>query len=101
MPAFAAIYDYDPAGDQQRGELLGEHRAWLAELDNAGTLLEAGVLPDRPGSIIAVVAADLEGAVNVFDADPYWRTELVANRAISEWNVRWGVVAAALGDDDA
>jgi uncharacterized protein YciI len=95
MPVFAAIYDYDASDDARRAELLGEHRAWLTGIDRDGALLEAGVLPARPGSIIVVTAADDADAAALFDADPFHIAGLVEHRAISEWNVRWGVVSAA------
>jgi uncharacterized protein len=100
MPVFAALYDYDPARDADRKALLDEHRAWLAALRQDGRLVEAGVLVEEPGAVLALTAADLDDATAAFDADPFHRADLVARRRIAEWRATWGVVAAAAAASD-
>jgi uncharacterized protein YciI len=101
VSVYAAIYEYDDEGAGGRERLLADHRGWLSELKAAGRLLEAGVLSERPGSIIVVLADSPEEAVRTFDGDPFHRAGLIAGRSVSAWQVRWGVVADAAAAAEA
>jgi uncharacterized protein YciI len=96
MPVYAAIYDYTDETAAARAELLDSHRAWLTTMKEQGRLLEAGILIERPGSILAITAETLEHATLAFDEDPFQKAGLVSKRAIAEWRVGWGVVAEAV-----
>jgi uncharacterized protein YciI len=50
--------------------VLGLHAAHLSELDRSGRLILAGVVPERPGGLIALRVASLADAKAVADEDP-------------------------------
>ncbi|GAB3347754.1 YciI family protein [Amycolatopsis echigonensis] len=93
MAKFVIRYTYDAALADRRAARLPEHRDWLAGLDSRGELLTAGAFADGTGAVLAIAAPDAPAAKSTMDADPFWTGGLVADRAINEWNVRWGPLA--------
>ena len=51
-------------------EVVGRHAAHLAELDNAGKLVLAGPIPERPGGLIVLRVASLDEAKAIAEEDP-------------------------------
>jgi uncharacterized protein YciI len=94
MAVFAAIYTYEESKNEQRLALLDEHRAWLAELKNDCHVLEAGPTAGQPGALLALEFGSLQEATAAFDQDPFYTRGLIDNRIITEWHVKWGVIAA-------
>ncbi|QTE31124.1 YciI family protein [Pengzhenrongella sicca] len=93
MTVYAVRYTYD-ARSNRRDEVRPEHRAFLAELHAAGTLLASGPLGDAddgtPGALLIVAAASAEAVAAVLDADPFAREGLVAAREVRAWTQVYG-----------
>jgi uncharacterized protein len=54
-------------------EVVGRHEAHLAELDDAGKLVLAGPIPERPGGLIVLRVASLAEAKAIAEEDPMVR----------------------------
>jgi uncharacterized protein YciI len=88
MPIFAVQYSYDPSRTEDRDAHRPEHRAYLQQLADAGTVLVRGPYTDddAPGALL-VLRADTAAAVGAaLDADPFNREALIIDRVIREWD---------------
>jgi uncharacterized protein YciI len=93
MARLLVRYTYTAALADDRAARLAEHREWLAGLESEGRLLAAGAFTDGTGAVIVIEAPDTPRAVAAMDGDPFRVAELVADRSVEEWNVRWGPLA--------
>jgi len=87
MTTFAVQYTYD-GRTARRDEVRPAHRAFLAGLAEAGSLLASGPLADdghAPGALLIVAADSDEQAASMLDDDPFVRDGLIAARVIREW----------------
>jgi len=87
MTTFAVQYTYDDRA-ARLDEVRPEHRAFLAGLYAAGSLLASGPLADdggAPGALLIVAAASDLQAAELLDADPFARDGLIAARVIRAW----------------
>ena len=65
-----------------------EHRAFLSEQREAGTVLLSGPKTTEPASALIIVRANTtEEAGRILDADPFNDHGIITPRAIAEWNV--------------
>ncbi|MFS0703009.1 YciI family protein [Cellulomonas sp. 179-A 9B4 NHS] len=95
MTTFAVRYTYDDRTDV-RDVVRPEHRAWLAGLADAGTLLGSGPFADdgTPGALLVLRAGD-EGALRgLLAQDPFAREGLVAATEVRAWQLVLGPWAA-------
>ncbi len=91
MTLFAVRYTYDDRADV-RDTVRPEHRAWLAGLADAGTLLGSGPFADdaAPGALL-VLRADAEAELRTLLAqDPFAREGLVAATEVRTWQLVLG-----------
>lgn len=95
MAVYAAIYTYDESKHERRVELLDEHRAWLARLREDDRVHEAGPTAGEPGALLVFEFESLSEATAALDEDPFFAAGLIEGRTLTEWHVRWGVVAAS------
>lgn len=93
MTVFAVQYTYDDRS-ARRDEVRPSHRAFLAELNAAGSLLASGPLADdaagTPGALLIVSADSPESAAALLDADPFAANGLIADRVIRAWTQIYG-----------
>jgi uncharacterized protein YciI len=69
------------------------HAAFRDALFRAGYLLFGGPLPDVPGKVVLVIAADdLEAARAIIEQDPWVRDDLLRVVSIHAWD--WQLAAA-------
>ncbi|GIG29444.1 YciI family protein [Cellulomonas marina] len=87
MPLFAVQYVYD-ARDDRRSEVRAEHRAWLGDLADAGTVLGSGpYVGGVPGALLVFRSDDEAALRNLLLEDPFAREGLVAATEVREWDV--------------
>jgi len=92
MTVFAVQYTYDERAGR-RDEVRPVHRAFLADLHRAGSLLASGPLADddgAPGALLVVTAASATLAAALLDDDPFAREGLIASRVIRGWTQVYG-----------
>lgn len=92
MTTFAVQYTYDDR-DARRDEVRPAHRAFLAGLFDAGSLLASGPLADDggvSGALLIIVADSDERAADLLDDDPFVRDGLIAARVIRAWTPVYG-----------
>ena len=91
MPIYAVTYAYDDRTDLM-DQVRPQHRAFLAGLYAAGTLLASGPVSSGTsrGALILVRAESAEGALGLLDADPLAEAGLLADRAAVEWTCVYG-----------
>ena len=65
---------YGPDVAVRRPPVRAEHLTRIAELRDAGTIIEAGAFDDMSGSLMLVRAASEEAALAVARADVYFRS---------------------------
>lgn len=65
---------YGPDAAERRRAVRAEHLSRLAELRQAGTMIEAGGFADMSGSLLLLHAASEEDALNIARADVYFRS---------------------------
>jgi len=85
MPLFAVEYTYAAGSDAGRDEVRPQHRAWLGELHEAGTVRTSGPYPDGSGALFII---DTESAVAVHDLlkqDPFGKAGFVSDIRVNEW----------------
>lgn len=93
MSTFAVIYRYvdDSAA---LDEVRPAHRAFLAGLGEAGSLVVSGpYVGGAAGALLIFAAADEEAARALTDADPFVVGGLVAEITVREWNPVLGPLA--------
>jgi uncharacterized protein YciI len=95
VAVFAAIYTYKDSTNEQRTALLSEHREWLAELKAESRVLEAGPTIGEPGALLVFEFVSSPEATTRLNEDPFFIHGLLESRLITEWQVKWGVIAAA------
>ena len=97
MSVFAVLYTYDDR-TQERDRVRPDHRAFLAGLHAAGTLLASGPFTgptagregEPDGALLLVRADDADAAAALLDQDPFAEQGLVAQRAVRPWDVVFG-----------
>jgi uncharacterized protein YciI len=65
---------YAPDAAERRPAVRAEHLARIAELREAGTMIEAGGFADMSGSLLLLRAASEEEALDIARADVYFRS---------------------------
>jgi hypothetical protein len=64
---------YSPDVEERRPPVRPEHLGRIAELRDAGVIIDAGAFADMSGSLIVLRAASEEEALAVIQADVYFR----------------------------
>lgn len=87
MALFAVTYRY-----VQDAALLDrvrpEHRAFLADLHESGTLIASGpFVGGEPGALLLLQGEHVGSIETVLEADPFRREGAIDVREIREWNV--------------
>lgn len=95
MTLFAVRYTYDDRADV-RDTVRPEHRAWLAGLAEAGSLLGSGPFADddAPGALLVFRADDEAALRDLLTHDPFARERLVAQTEVRTWQLVLGPWAA-------
>jgi uncharacterized protein len=87
MPTYAVTYTYDERADV-RDVFRAEHRAYMALLEEQGTLLFSGPYADgTPGALLGLRADDEDALADALAADPFAREGLIAETGIRPWTV--------------
>ena len=91
MPVFAVNYVYGPDTDT-RMESRPAHRAWQAELYEAGTVLASGPLDNDPvpGGLLLLQADDRAEIERLLATDPYASIGVIDETIIREWTPVFG-----------
>lgn len=85
MSVFAVNYEYDATKRDLMAEIRPLHRAFLASLKEAGSLLASGPLGSN-GALIVVVADDAASALALLGEDPFLANEIIETRVARIWN---------------
>lgn len=95
MPVFTVNYVYGPDTDT-RMERRPAHRAWQAELHEAGTILASGPLDNDPvpGGLLILKAADKAEIARHLAADPYASIGVIDETIVREWTPVFGPLSA-------
>jgi uncharacterized protein YciI len=97
MPYFATTYTYADDSTEQRDAIRPEHRAYLAELTDAGRLLLSGPYEGEPaGALLVLDAATEADARSLTDADPFVTAGVVVEVSVREWTTVSGRLASQL-----
>ncbi|MGV9409880.1 YciI family protein [Nocardia sp. NPDC003693] len=91
MPIFAVHYVYTEATAAARLENRPEHRAWLNNLVDQGTILTSGPYPDGTGALILFRAESLEFVTDLLPQDPFAKLGLIEDKRAVEWLPVMGV----------
>ena len=83
MPYFVLTIEYIESMDVVEKHTPA-HRAFCAELAEAGTLLMSGPFNPRTGGMLILQADSIEAAVRLLEADPFKQHE-IARYQIREW----------------
>lgn len=94
MPVFAVHYVYSDTTAPARDIHRAEHRAWLNDLVDEGTVLTSGPYPDGSGALILVRGENLEAVTGLFAQDPFAREDLLEDKRIVEWLPTMGAFAS-------
>ena len=91
MPVFAVNYVYGP-DTAARMDARPAHRAWQADLYEAGTILASGPLDNDPvpGGLLLMQAADKDEIARLLTADPYASVGVIDETLIREWTPVFG-----------
>lgn len=91
MPVFAVSYVYGPDTDA-RMESRPAHRAWQADLYEAGTILASGPLDNDPvpGGLLLMQAADRKEIDALLANDPYASISVIDETIVREWTPVFG-----------
>ncbi|WP_298459918.1 YciI family protein [uncultured Cellulomonas sp.] len=85
MTIYAVQYTYDDR-TERRDEVRSEHRGYLAQLVESGSLLSSGPWADgAPGALLLMSADSAADVERLLDADPFTREGLVAGREVRAW----------------
>ncbi len=98
MAYFAVNYRYDAATTHFQDRMRPDHRAYLASLAEAGSLLASGPLqtdPARPSALLILRADDEAGVRELLSGDPFQKAGYVEYTEITAWNPVVGVFAEA------
>ena len=91
MAIFATTYRYAADSTEARDATRPEHRAYLAELTDAGRLVVSGPYVGDPAEALIVFdAADEDEARRLTEADPFVQEGLVAEVIVREWTIASG-----------
>ncbi|MEU6828048.1 YciI family protein [Nocardia beijingensis] len=93
MPIFAVHYVYSEATVAGRDVHRPEHRAWLAGLLEAETLLSSGPYPDGSGALLLFRAQDAGQLKDLLAQDPFAREDLIDEVRAVEWAPVFGAFA--------
>ncbi|MEV0292789.1 YciI family protein [Nocardia sp. NPDC050710] len=85
MPIFAVHYTYSDATVAGRDTHRPDHRAWLLDLVDAGTLLSSGPYPDGSGALLLFRAEDETALKDLLTQDPFAREGLIDAVRTVEW----------------
>jgi uncharacterized protein YciI len=96
LTTFAVEYTYDITRTAEMDEIRPDHRAYLHDLLEEGTLLASGPWLDSatPGALLLVMADDADAARRILDQDPFQRAKFITHRTVRAWNPVIGPFAA-------
>lgn len=86
MPTFVREIAMEPR-DERRLAVRPEHRTYVEQLFNQGSIRMSGPLADDTGAVLVYAAADIDAARELVAADPYVREGVVREVSLREWNV--------------
>lgn len=86
MALFAVLYTYDDRYEL-RMQTRQEHRSYLRQLEDQGSLLAAGAYADddAPGALLIFHGDSAQDVNALIDQDPYHRVGVIADRVVREW----------------
>lgn len=95
MTIFAVEYVYDIARTADIDHLRPDHRAFLGDLQEQGSLVASGPWLDAatPGALILLRAEDHDAALAMLDRDPFHRARVIVRRTARAWSPVIGTLA--------
>lgn len=92
MPIYAVEYTYDITRTDDLNTLRPEHREFLGELHEQGTLLACGPWLDNaaPGALLLIEGETDDEVARVLDGDPFQRAKLITHRTFRAWQQVFG-----------
>lgn len=89
MSIFVVTYGYS-ADPIELNQIRPEHRAWLADQLDKGSLLASGPMIDRAAALLIWKAASIEELNALLDQDPFEVAGMIGERTIEAWNPVFG-----------
>ncbi|WP_235939579.1 YciI family protein [Occultella kanbiaonis] len=88
LTTFAVEYTYDITRTTEMDRIRPDHRAFLRDLLERGTLLASGPWLDSatPGALLLLAADDADAARRILDDDPFQRARVITHRTVRAWN---------------
>jgi uncharacterized protein YciI len=81
------LLEYRYADQEARAGARLDHLAYMAALNDAGTVVLAGPLADDAGGVVVLDVEDEAAARAVVDGDPYTGVGATTGHTLREWNV--------------
>lgn len=89
MPIYVVTYGYS-ADPIELNQVRPDHRAWLNQQLEAGSLLASGPMVDRQAGLLIWKAESIEELNSLLDQDPFELAGMIGERSIEEWNPVFG-----------
>jgi uncharacterized protein YciI len=86
MAIFAVQMKFDASDPEARMQVRPAHRDYLASLQEAGKLLEAGPFVDESGALLIYNVADEAEMRDILAKDPYTPAGVYELATLKEWN---------------
>ena len=88
--ALFAVFNHYTDQAELVAKIRPQHRLFLGELLQQGTVAAYGPLGDASQGLVIVQAESANDAERLMDQDPLFREGLIADRTILEWTVANG-----------
>ncbi len=89
MAVFVVTYGYS-AEPIDLNMVRPEHRVWLNQQLEAGSLLASGPMVDRQAALLIWRAESIEELNQLLDQDPFEIAGMIGERTIEAWNPIFG-----------
>ena len=89
MPIYVVTYGYS-ADPIDLNQVRPDHRVWLNQQLEAGSLLASGPMVDRQAALLIWKAESIEELNSLLDQDPFELAGMIGERSIEEWNPVFG-----------
>ncbi|MDO5747518.1 MAG: YciI family protein [Actinomycetaceae bacterium] len=95
MNVYAIEYIYDPDAEPQMAKIRPQHRNFLTQLFNEGTLLIGGAwiadnhdsaTAKKPGALLLMHTQSDKEALEILHNDPFYINNFIIERTIHRWN---------------
>lgn len=89
MSVYAVTYNFSSDPDEVN-QIRPDHRVWLSEKLESGSLLASGPMVDRPAALLIFKSDSIEELNVLLDQDPYEIAGVIGERTIEAWNPVFG-----------